>query len=52
MPQMKNVVDAVLKSEIKGKVKTVIGGAPVPRSMPTRLKPTALLLTRHLLLTR
>ena len=29
MPQMKNVVDAINASDIKGKVKTIIGGAPV-----------------------
>ncbi len=29
MPQMKTVVDAINASDIKGKVKTIIGGAPV-----------------------
>jgi 5-methyltetrahydrofolate--homocysteine methyltransferase len=29
MPQMKNVIDAIKGSDVKDKVKTVIGGAPV-----------------------
>ena len=32
MPAMKEVIDALSKSELKGKVKVIIGGAPVTQS--------------------
>jgi 5-methyltetrahydrofolate--homocysteine methyltransferase len=32
MPTMRNVIDALKQAELKGKVKTVIGGAPVTQS--------------------
>jgi 5-methyltetrahydrofolate--homocysteine methyltransferase len=38
MPQMKNVVDAILSSDIKGKVKTIIGGAPVTQKYADEIK--------------